>query len=65
MQSWKSTATGLFTAFFAFVYFSPETFAAWPWLIALAKFAVIGGLAAQGVLSKDFNVSGKPPENKP
>ena len=37
------------TAFFGFVVFSPETFAHAPWLIALSKFAMAGGLAALGI----------------
>jgi hypothetical protein len=58
-RSWKSTLMGAITAFFAFVLFSPETFPAFPWLIALAKFAVVGGLAGMGIVGKDFNVTGK------
>jgi hypothetical protein len=57
--SWKSTLMGATTAFFAFVLFSPETFSAAPWLLALAKFAVVGGLAGLGIVAKDYNVSGK------
>lgn len=57
--SWKSTTIGLITAFFAFVAFSPETFAAWPFVVALSKFAVAAGIAGLGKVSKDFNVSGK------
>jgi hypothetical protein len=56
--SWKSTVAGAFTAFFMFVLFSPQTFQAWPWLIELAKFAAIGGLAAMGILGKDFDKTG-------
>lgn len=58
MNSWKSTVIGIATAFFAFVMFSPETFQAFPWLISLAKFALVGGLAGLGIVSKDYNVSG-------
>jgi len=56
--SWKSTTVGAVTAFFAFVLFSPELFAQWPALIALSKFAVVGGLAGLGIVAKDYNVSG-------
>lgn len=59
--SYKSTLAGAFTAFFGFVLFSPENFMAYPWLIALAKYAFLGGLAGMGILSKDFDISGKPP----
>lgn len=58
--SWKSTVAGAFTAFFGFVLFSPENFIAYPWLIALSKYAFLGGLGALGIVTKDFNVSGKP-----
>jgi uncharacterized membrane protein len=37
------------TCLFGFVVFSPETFSAVPWLIALSKFAMAGGLAALGI----------------
>lgn len=60
--SWKTTVIGSATAFFAFVLFSPETFIAFPWLIALSKFAVCGGLAGLGIAAADFNR--KPPEGK-
>lgn len=59
VKNWKSSGMGVLTALFAFVLFSPETFAAWPWLIALSKFAVVGGLAGIGIVSKDYNVTGK------
>lgn len=58
--SWKSTVIGAMTAFFAFVLFTPESFQEWPILIALSKFAVIGGLAGLGIVAKDYNVSGPP-----
>lgn len=58
--SWKSTVIGAATAFFAFVLFSPETFIAFPALIALSKFAVCGGLASMGLVGKDFDKTGKP-----
>jgi hypothetical protein len=57
--SWKTTVIGAATAFFGFVLFSPETFAQWPWLLALSKYAFLGGLAGFGVVAKDFNVSGR------
>ncbi len=63
--SWRTTVSGAFTAFFAFVLFSPETFAAFPWLIALSKFATCGGILVFGIASKDFNVSGVPRQVQP
>jgi predicted exporter len=53
MKNWKTTTFGVATAFFAFVAFSPETFSGWPWLVNLAKFAAVGGLAALGIVAKD------------
>ena len=59
VKSWKTTTAGLVTAVAAFVLFSPETFAAFPWLISLAKFLVVGGAAGLGIAGKDYNVTGK------
>ena len=60
LTSWKSTVIGIATAFFAFVAFSPDIFYAHPAIVELAKFATVGGLAGLGIVSKDFNVTGKP-----
>jgi hypothetical protein len=46
---WKHSATLIATCLFGFVVFSPETFIKVPWLIALSKFAMAGGLAAMGI----------------
>jgi hypothetical protein len=51
MSDWKTSAIGGITALFAFVVFAPEYFA--PWLVDLAKFAAVGGLAALGIAAKD------------
>lgn len=56
--NWKTTVIGLFTAFFAFVVFSPDTFSGIPWLVNLSKFAAAGGLAALGIAAKDRDVTG-------
>lgn len=53
MKDWKTTAAGIATAAFGFVAFSPETFQKWPWLVALAKYSTIGGLACMGILARD------------
>jgi hypothetical protein len=55
MKNWRTTVIGLATAMFGFVVFSPDIFAAWPWLIALAKYAMVGGLAGLGIVSRDAN----------
>lgn len=53
MKSWKSTIAGLVTAAAGFVLFSPEHFRQWPILIDLAKYVMLGGLAALGIVVKD------------
>ena len=53
MTNWKTTAVGLATAAFGFVLFSPQYFPAW--MIDLSKYAMVGGLASMGILSKDYN----------
>jgi hypothetical protein len=58
VHSWKTTASAAVTALCMFIFFSPETFYHWPWLIQFAKFAAVGGLVSFGVSAKDFNVSG-------
>lgn len=58
MVNWKTTVIGVLTAFFAFVAFSPDTFSGVPWLVELAKFAAVGGLAALGIFAKDSDVTG-------
>jgi hypothetical protein len=54
--SWKTTACGIVAALAAFVMFSPETFAQWPWVVSLAKFIMVGGLAGLGISSRDVDV---------
>ena len=53
MKNWKTTLAGIVAAVFGFVAASPDLFARWPWLIALAKFATAGGLFALGGAAKD------------
>lgn len=54
MKNWRTTVTGVATALFGFVMFSPQYFP--PWMVDLAKYATIGGLAMLGIVGKDFNV---------
>lgn len=54
-KNWKTSVTSVITASFGFVVFSPELFVHMPWLVAISKYAMVGGLAAMGVMSKDFN----------
>jgi hypothetical protein len=53
MKNWRTTTAAAVTAFFGFVLFSPETFAHFPWLLALAKYGFAGGLASFGIAAKD------------
>jgi hypothetical protein len=56
--SWQPTVAAIITAFFGFVLFSPELFADFPWLIAIAKYGAAGGLVALGLSAKQYNVTG-------
>jgi hypothetical protein len=53
LLSWKTTVCGIIMALAGWVVFSPETFQQWPWIISLAKYIMLGGFAALGVVSKD------------
>ena len=59
--SWKTTASGVVVAMAGFVYFSPETFAQWPWVLSLAKYIMLGGIAGLGSSARDFNVRSSSP----
>jgi hypothetical protein len=54
---WKHSATLIATCVFGFVVFSPETFSRVPWLIALSKFAMAGGLAALGIAAHSQSIA--------
>lgn len=56
--SWKSTLFASIAVVAGFVLFSPTYFP--PWAIDAAKYITLGGLAAWGYTTKDFNVSGGP-----
>lgn len=57
--NWKTTAIGIILSFTGFVAFSPSTFGGeQAVLVQFCKYITSGGLAALGVYSKDFNVSG-------
>jgi hypothetical protein len=57
MNSWKTTAAAVVSALAGFVLFSPSYFP--PWAVDLAKYAMVGGLAAFGIFAKDYNRTGK------
>jgi len=52
-KNWKTTAFSLITAAAGFVAFTPETFARWPLVIAIAKYVMVGGMAGIGIAAKD------------
>jgi hypothetical protein len=60
IRSWKTTVIGITLSFTGFVAFSPNTFGgeASPF-VQVCKYITSGGLAALGVVAKDFNVSGE------
>lgn len=53
MKHWRTSLSGLATAFFAFVAFSPALFTKWPWIVELAKFFMIGGFGCIGWFAND------------
>jgi len=57
--NWKTTAIGITLSFTGFVAFSPSNFGGEEAvLVQFCKYITSGGLAALGVYSKDFNVTG-------
>jgi len=56
--SWKTSLIGLLSAAAGFVAFSPALFSKWPWIVEVAKYIMVGGLAGLGFASKDSNVTG-------
>jgi len=51
MKNWRTTAAGITGAVAGFVAFSPHWFH--PLVVDVAKYIMIGGLAAVGILGKD------------
>ena len=58
--SWRTTVSGIVTAASAFVLFGAQSFhIAFPqWVLALATFTTMGGLAGLGFAAKDSQVTG-------
>ena len=54
MKNWKTTAAGLVATAAGFIALNPDLFAAWPFLVALAKYVGLGGMAALGIVSRDI-----------
>jgi hypothetical protein len=60
MKSWKTTLTSAVSSAAAFVLFAQQLhYINFPsWVMAVAMFAMAGGLASFGVSAKDSNVTG-------
>lgn len=58
--NYKTTITGVISAIASFVMFSQQLhMIEYPqWALAIAMFASVGGLAAFGILAKDYNATG-------
>ena len=60
LKNWKTTSIGLMLSLTGFVAFSPSTFGGEQApLVQVCKYVASGGLAALGIVSKDFNSTGK------
>jgi len=59
MKNWMTTVAGIVSAGGSFVLFGQQMNMMFPhWLVVLALFMNVGGLAAFGIVSKQFNVTG-------
>ena len=59
MKNWKTTAVGIVLAVTGFIAFSPKNFGGEEAIIVeLSKYIHMGGLAALGIVAKDYNVTG-------
>lgn len=60
MKSWKTTTGAVIGIVAGFVAFSPQWFH--PFVVDVAKYVMVGGLAAIGILGKDADVHSTYPE---
>ena len=59
VKNWKTTSVGIVLAITGFIAFSPKNFGGDQAIIVeLSKYIHMGGLAALGIVAKDYNVSG-------
>jgi len=56
LKSWQPIVISAAVSFFGFVLYKPLYFE--PWLVDLAGYAALGGIAAFGVVVKQHNVTG-------
>jgi hypothetical protein len=60
LKNWKTTSIGLVLSLTGFVAFSPKTFGGEQApLVQVCKYVASGGLAALGIVGKDFNSTGR------
>jgi hypothetical protein len=60
IKNWKTTTIGLMLSCSGFVAFSPSTFGGEQApLVQVCKYVTSGGLAALGIVGKDFNSTGR------
>ena len=60
MTSWKTTLSAAVSALMSFILFSHVLqMIVWPqWALAIAMFALAGGLLSFGISAKDYNATG-------
>jgi len=56
--SWKTTAFGLISAAAGFIILHPQYFVAHAYIVDIANYVLMGGLAGLGLSGKDSNVTG-------
>ena len=56
--SWKTTAFGLVSAAAGFIILHPQYFTAHAYIVDIANYVLMGGLAGMGITGKDSNVTG-------
>ncbi len=60
IKNWRTTAIGLIISVTGFVSFSPDTFGgSQNFVVILSRYITSGGLAALGIVSKDYSTNGE------
>jgi len=58
LSRYKTTILGLVSAAASFVLFAHGNIPMPAWLVTVAQFAMVGGLAGFGIVAKDYNATG-------